>query len=191
MPRNHMNGNSNANAPSKEVVTNGEVKPYKFISRLSSYPVVNDSLTYVQKNPYGQKSVQLAEKGYSSCVSPFLPYLSKPYTYVAPYVVKVDTLGHDGLVAVEHRFPIVTKDTQTVKGAIVGYVSIPIKLANSQKEYLLKTYNEELAKVGSKGYVASGKALITTGLIATSDSLAWLSSVIGKRKDQVANASKN
>lgn len=117
--------------------------------------------------------------------------MSKPYGYVAPYVAKADSLGYDGLVAVETRFPIVTKDSTTIKGTVKSYVLVPVNVASSQKDYLLQTFSEELQKVGSKGYIASGKAAVTTGLIVTSDTLAWLSSVIGKRKEAMVNSRKH
>lgn len=187
MPRNYSNGTP----ATKEALVNGDVKPYKFINRVTSYPVVNEAITYAKTSPYGQKSLQVADKGYSTFFSPFLPYLSKPYGYVAPYVAKADSLGYDGLVAVETRFPIVTKDSTTIKGTVKSYVLVPVNVASSQKDYLLQTFSEELQKVGSKGYIASGKAAVTTGLIVTSDTLAWLSSVIGKRKEAMVNSRKH
>ncbi|KAI5291653.1 hypothetical protein KEM54_002229 [Ascosphaera aggregata] len=188
MPRNYSNGTT---PTTKEVMVNGEVKPYKFISRVTSYPIVSDAITYAKSSQYGQKSLELADKGYSTFFSPILPYLNTPYEYVAPYVVKADSLGYDGLVAVESRFPIVTKPTEQIKGTVKSYVLVPVQAATTRKDYLLRTFSEELQKVGSKGYIASGKAVVTTGLIVTSDTLAWLSSVIGKRKEAMANSRKH
>jgi hypothetical protein len=155
---------------------------------LTSYPIISDSITTLKNNPYGQKSLQLAEEGYEHLAKPVLPYFAKPYGYVAPYVAKADTLGHQGLSRVENKFPIVKQDTESIKGTLKDYAFLPIRIANDGKRYVLDTYNSEYKKCGGDGYVARGKALITTGLVMTSESLAWLSGLLGAKKEQAKEA---
>lgn len=60
----------------------------------------------------------------------------------------------------------------------------PLKLAGSSKDYVFNTYSSEYEKCGGRGYVSGGKALITTSLVVTSDSLAWLGSLLSEKKEQ-------
>src|SRR5215471_5967526 len=148
------------------------------MQHLTSYPIVSDSITTLKNNPYGQKSIQLADQGYNQFAKPVLPYLSRPYGYVAPYVAKADSLGHQGLSRVESTFPIVKQDTESIKGTIKEYAFLPVRIAGDGKKYVFDTYSSEYNKCGGDGYVARGKAVITTSLVMTSESLAWLSAFL-------------
>jgi len=165
-------------------MTNGETPSSKFVSHIASYPVVADTIDTYKKNPYGQKSIDIADSGYSKFAKPYLPYLSKPYSVVAPYVAKVDEIGDKGLSKVDETFPIVKEDTEKIKGTIFDYAYWPFKLTFEGKDYIFNTYGSEYKKCGGDGYVAGGKAVISTGLVVTSDSLAWLSSFLGAKKEQ-------
>jgi len=171
-----------------EPTVNGDMPSSQFLSHLSSYPIVSDSITTLKNNSYGQKSLQLADHGYEHLAKPVLPYFAKPYGYVAPYVAKADSLGHQGLSHVESKFPIVKQDTEAIKGTIKDYAFLPIRIANDGKQYMFDTYNSEYKKCGGDGYIARGKALITTGLVMTSDSLAWLGGLLGSKKEQAKEA---
>ncbi|OAX80131.1 hypothetical protein ACJ72_05543 [Emergomyces africanus] len=158
-----------------EPIVNGEKPSSQFLHHLSTLPVVSDSLSYLKNNPYGQKSLQLADQGYSNYAKPVLPFLSKPYTYVAPYVAKADSLSNEGLKRVEDRFPIVKKDTETIKGTLKGYIQLPFRFVEEGKNHVLQVYSAEYKSCsGGDGYVNAGKAVITTGLTITSESLTWL-----------------
>ncbi|MCJ1226821.1 hypothetical protein MMC12_003475 [Toensbergia leucococca] len=169
---------------------NGDKPSSDFISHLTSYPVVHDSISIIKGNPLGQKSISIGEQGYESFVKPILPYAQGPYGYVAPYVAKADSLATDGLSKVDQTFPIVKEDTETIKGSLFDLAFLPFRLANGGKDYVLKTYSSEYKKCGGDGVVSGGKAVITTGLLVTSDSLAWLSEYLGQKKEQTKDVVK-
>ncbi|KAK2809298.1 hypothetical protein FQN50_003940 [Emmonsiellopsis sp. PD_5] len=169
-------------------IVNGEVPSSQFIKHLTSIPLISDSLAAIQNNSYAQKSIQLADQSYSHLAKPVVPILAKPYTYLAPYVAKVDSLGNEGLNRVEVHFPIVKKDTEAIKGTIKGYIYLPARIAGDGKQHLMDVYSNEYKSCGGEGYVALGKAVITTGLTLTSESLLWLGSVIGSKKEAVEAA---
>lgn len=92
---------------------------------------------------------------------------------------------------VDETFPIVKEDAQRIKGTIFDYAFMPLRLAGQSKDYVLKTYSSEYKKCGGDGYVAGGKAMVTTGLVVTSDSLAWLSSFVNQKKEQTKEVVKD
>lgn len=145
---------------------------------------MSDSISAVKSNPYGAKALDLSNTGYEKLVSPFVPYAKRPYGYVAPYVAKADSLASDGLSKVDSKFPIMKEDTEKIKGTVLDYAYFPFRLVGDGKNYLLDTYTGEYKKCGGDGYVAGGKAMITTGLVVTSDTLSWLSSFLGQKKDE-------
>lgn len=61
---------------------------------------------------------------------------------------------------------------------------MPLRLANQSKDYVMSTYGNEYKKCGGNGYIAGGKAIITTGLVVTSDSLSWLADYLNQKKEQ-------
>ncbi|KAL1986212.1 hypothetical protein VTN96DRAFT_6727 [Rasamsonia emersonii] len=167
-----------------EPVVNGEKVHSQFLSHLTSYPVVSDSIATFKNSKYGAKSLDYADQGYERFAKPFLPYLSKPYDYVAPYLAKADALGDQGLTKVDETFPIIKEDTEKIKGTILGTAYFPLQLVGDVRKHVLDTYDSEYKKCGGDGLVASGKAVITTGLVISQESLAWLSSVLAARKEQ-------
>ena len=151
---------------------------------LTSYPVVSDSISTFKSNPYGKKSLDLSNTGYEKLVAPFVPYAKRPYGYVAPYVAKADSFGSNSLSWLEKTFPIMKEDTKKIKGTVVDYAYSPLRLVGDSKNYLLDTYSSEYKKCGGAGYVAGSKAVVTTGLVVTSDTLSWLSSFLGQKKEE-------
>ena len=141
---------------------------------LTSYPLVSDTLETYKTNPYGQKSLQLATNSYAKYLSPLVPYLRTPYSFISPYVVKADELGDAGLERVDARFPIVKEDTLKLKDRVVNVAFFPVTKAGEGKDYVLSTYGSEYKKCGGDGYVAGGKAVVTTGLVVTSDVITWV-----------------
>lgn len=153
--------------------------------------MVSDSITTFKNNPYGQKSINLADQGYSHLAKPVLPYFSKPYGLVAPYLEKADSLGNQGLSRVDQTFPVVMEDTQTLKKKIVGYVTLPIQVADDGKKYVLDKYRDEYKRYGGEGLFAFGQAVVTTGFSVTSDSLAWVRSFLGARTEEAKESASN
>ncbi|KAL5048017.1 hypothetical protein BDW71DRAFT_196418 [Aspergillus fruticulosus] len=167
-----------------ENAVNGERAQSQFLEHLTSYPVVSDSISYYKGNKYGAKSLELVDQGYG-IAKPYLTYLSKPYGYVAPYVVRADSLGDKGLQKVDATFPIIKEDTKTLKDTIYDTAYFPLQLVGDAKSHVFSTYGDEYKKCGGDGIVASGKAIITTSLVLSQESLAFISSLLQKKKAQV------
>lgn len=154
------------------------------LQHLESYPAVTDSINAVKANSYGQKSLGIADAGYKNFVAPVVPYAQRPYGYVAPYVNKADQLADGMLNKADEKFPVLKEDTQKLKGSIMDIVFMPLRLVGQSKDYALDTYANEYKKCGGDGYVAGGKAVVTSGLVMTSDAFAWLASYLGHKKEQ-------
>jgi hypothetical protein len=157
---------------------------------LTSYPVVADSIGYVQKNPYGAKGIDIANSAYSSFVKPFLPYFQTPYSYTKPYVARVDQLGDSVLTKFDERVPILKTETAEIKSTAIDYAHWPLKKASEGTDWITSTYSQEYKKCGGDGVVAGGKAAITSTLILSSDVLGWLSSFLVAKKEQAKDAVK-
>ncbi|KAG8528297.1 uncharacterized protein KY384_007214 [Bacidia gigantensis] len=153
---------------------------------VKSYPAVNEGVETYNSYEIGRKSANLASAGYERFVSPFIPYAKGPYQYVAPIVSKVDHLGDKGLSRVDTTFPIITKDTDTIKATILDFAYFPFRVVGDGKNYLFDTYGSEYKKCGGESapYTSSGKAVITTGLVVTQDVLNWASELFAKKKAQ-------
>lgn len=163
---------------------NGEAHSSAFLSHLYSYPVISDSISTFKSNPYGAKSLDLTSAGYAKLGKTLIPYLSKPYEYVSPYVKKADSLGDSTLSTLDTKFPSVKKPTGELYDNAKGTAFFPIRKGMEGKDYVLNTYNSEVKKVGGEGLVTYGKAAVTTTLIISSDALTWLSNVLSAKKEQ-------
>jgi len=164
---------------------NGESGPSSaFFSHLISYPVISDSISTFKSNPYGAKSLSLTSSTYSKISSPILPYLSKPYEYVSPYVAKADSLGDHTLSTLESKFPLVKKPTGEIIDEGKSIVFFPLRKGSEGKEYLLGTYNKEVKNVGGEGIVTYGKAMVGTTLRVGGDAYVWITGLLkGKAKE--------
>ncbi|EGE00456.1 hypothetical protein TESG_07733 [Trichophyton tonsurans CBS 112818] len=158
----------------EQPTTNGTMPSSQFLSHLISYPFIAEYLDALKKSPYGQKSIEYADKSIAQ-LQPYFPYLAKPYGYVAPYVEKVDHLGNEGLNQVDNTYPKLVKATEDVKGTVQSY----FRVAEDGTKYVRSTYDSEfkLAQGGSP-IVSQGKAAVSTGLMVTSQYLLWLSNLI-------------
>jgi len=171
-----------------EPSVNGEKIHSQFIHHLTSYPIVNDGISTFKQNKYGAKSLEYADQGYARLAKPVLPYLSKPYGYVATYVARADSLGDQGLSKIDTTFPIIKEDTEKIKGTIFDSAYFPVRFAGDVKNHVVDTFGSEYKKCGGDGVVASGKAVITTSLVLSQESLAWASSFLQTKKEQVKEA---
>lgn len=99
-------------------------------------------------------------------------------------------MADDGLRKVDSRFPIVKEDTVKIKKAVIDVAFFPFRLAGTSKDYILSTYSGEYQKCGGNGYISGGKAIITTGLVVTSDSLAFLSSMLSHQKEKTKEVTR-
>lgn len=132
--------------------------------------------------------MEYADQGYVRIAKPLLPYLSKPYGYVAPYVARVDSLGDQGLTKLDTSFPIIKEDTDKIKGTIFDTAFFPVRLAGDVKSHVFETFGSEYKKCGGDGVVAGGKAAISTSLILSQESFAYVSSFLQNKKAQAKEA---
>jgi hypothetical protein len=155
------------------------------IQHLYSYPVISDSISTFKSNPYGAKSLDLTSAGYEKLGKPLLPYLSKPYEYVSPYVKKADSIGDSTLSTIDTKFPYVKKPTGEIYDGGKAIVFYPLKVGTEGKEYVFGVFGSEKKKVGGEGIVMYGKAVVATGLVVSSDALSWLSAFLSRKKAEV------
>jgi len=168
-----------------EPMTNGEKPSSLFISHLTSYPVVSDGITTYKSNPYGAKSVSLALDAYKRFFVPVEPYLKTPYSYIAPYLAKADSLGDQGLTKLDSSVPIVKEETGVLKEKVTGVAYFPFKLGAQGKEYVFKTFEEEKKKGGAdKGVLPLAKALWSTEVKVAADTFQWLADFLSTKKEE-------
>ncbi|PLB36599.1 MAGE-domain-containing protein [Aspergillus candidus] len=163
---------------------NGGKAQSHFITHLTSYPIVSDTIAVVRTNKYGAKSLTYVDEGYIRFAKPVLPYLSVPYSYVAPYLSRADALGEQGLVKIDGRFPILKEDTEKIRGTVF----YPVHYVSDVRSHITDTYNTEYNKCGGNGLGARGKAVITTGLLLTSGTLDYVSHWLRERTVQAKDA---
>lgn len=184
----HSEQSTSVATEDKMAQVNGEKPASAFLHHLYSYPVVADSISTFKANPYGAKSLDLTTQGYEKLGKPILPYLTKPYSYVSPYVHKADSLGDSTLSTIDSKFPVVKKPTKEIIDDGKAVVFYPVKLGNEGKDYVLNVYGTEKKKVGGEGVVTYSKAALATGLIVTSDAIHWLSEFLSKKKEEAKEA---
>jgi len=167
-----------------DATVNGDMPHSAFLSHLSSYPIVSDSIKTVKENPYGAKTIDLTNAGYAKFVKPALPYVETPAAYAKPYVAKADEIGDKLLSKVEEQVPIVKSETKEIESTVKSYLYWPLEKANGTVDWALSTYNDEYKKCGGDGIVAGGKAVVTTSLVMSSDVLKWVSSFLQAKKEE-------
>ncbi|KAI1506769.1 hypothetical protein F5X99DRAFT_365493 [Biscogniauxia marginata] len=168
---------------------NGEVHPSSAtLSHITGYPVIHDGIAYFKKNPYGQKSIELGDSAFQTFAKPFLPYFAKPYEYVSPYVKKADAIGDNALTKVDERLPALKKPTDELLTDGKNFIFFPVRKGLETKDHVLSVYNSEYKKAGGDSLVASSKALISTGLVVTTEALNWIGDLLKSGKVQAKEA---
>ncbi|ROV97448.1 hypothetical protein VMCG_06837 [Cytospora schulzeri] len=175
---------------------NGNVPRSSFLKHLIDYPVVHDSVETFKSNPYGAKSIQLGDSAYQTFAAPVLPYLSKPYQYVEPYVKKADDLGNKALAKVDERFPVVKKPTNEIYTNAKGLVLFPLHKGFEGKDHLLDVYSSEYKKANGEngnnfGLIPTGKAAVATALVITGETVRFIGDFLSAKKEQTHNAVDN
>ncbi|KAI1330584.1 hypothetical protein F5Y16DRAFT_362208 [Xylariaceae sp. FL0255] len=171
---------------------NGEVHPSSAVlSHISGYPVVNDGISYFKSNPYGQKSIELSDSAYKAFAKPVLPYLSKPYQYMSPYVQKADAMGDDALSKIDERIPALKKPTDELWTDSKNFVFFPVRKGLETKDHVMDIYQSEIKKAGGDGLVKHSKALVFAGLVVTSEALTWIGDLLRAGKVQAKEASND
>ncbi|TLD10026.1 hypothetical protein PgNI_05539 [Pyricularia grisea] len=175
---------------------NGEVPHSAFFDHLAQYPVVNDGIEVFKKNPYGQRSINVTDMVYKRVAKPVIPYLSRPYQYVSPYVKKVDDIGDKTLARVDKTFPAVKKPTADLYADVSNLVTLPLRKTIEGKDHVVTTYSQEYKSFVNNsgnegGLVIYGKALFGTALILTAESISWVKLYLHKAKEDAKAASAN
>jgi hypothetical protein len=67
-------------------------------------------------------------------------------------------------------------------------VFFPLTKGNEGKDYLLKTYNSEVKKVGGQGVVSYGKAAVSTTFIVGGEAYNWITAFLSAKKAQAKEA---
>jgi len=165
-----------------ETLTNGEKPSSQFISHLNSYPAVNDSVETFKSNPYGKKSIEIADNVYTRFGKPVEPYLETPYSYAKPYLQKADQLADSGLSHVETHFPIVKEDTNTIVDTAKSYAFWPYN-------YLSSTWQDEYSKTAKHngrgpGVSTSVLAIVSTELRIASDFFKTVADFLGPKYEE-------
>ena len=153
------------------------------LQHLTSYPVANDLITTYKNNSLGRKSLDVANSTYDNFAKPFLPYLKGPWSWVAPYVAKADSLADSGLGHVDSHFPIVKEDTEKIKGTVMDYVYFPVHVAVRGRDYVFQTYNDEHGKMrGQDGLGKTAKSVVSTELRVAGDVCTAISQFVNGKK---------
>ncbi|KAH8889412.1 hypothetical protein GQ53DRAFT_216025 [Thozetella sp. PMI_491] len=163
---------------------NGDVAHSAFLDHLLGYPLINDGVSTFKSNPYGQKSLQLGDSAYQTFAKPVLPYFSKPYTYLSPYVKKADDLGDKTLANFDARFPVVKKPTGELYADAKGLVLYPLHVGQAGRDHVLSTFSAERKKIGDETLITYGKAAVTTALILTTETIQTVSTYLSAKKEE-------
>ena len=150
--------------------------------------MINDGVSTVRSNPYGQRSIELGDSAYKTFAKPMAPYLARPYQYVSPYVKKADALGDKTLCMVDERWPVVKKPTGELYEDARHLMLLPFRISIAGKDYVIQTYSTEAKKIGGDNFVTYGKALISTALIVTTEAVVSVSNFVGQKKQHVKNS---
>jgi hypothetical protein len=159
-----------------------------FLQHLLNYPVISDGVDTFKSNEYGQRSIKLGDAAYQTFAAPVLPWFAKPYQYVSPYVQKADSLGDKTLERIDERFPIVKKPTNDLYNETKGLILFPYNKGLEGKDHVFDVYNSEYKKNEQAGIVAHGKAAVTTVLVVSNETLAWLSGLLHAKKQESSQA---
>ena len=126
----------------------------------------------------------MTNAGYTKFVKPALPYFETPAAYAKPYASKADEIGDEFLSKVDERIPIIKSETKDIQKSLSDLIYWPITKASETYGWASNTYSTEYTKCGGDGYVAGGKAAVTTPLVLGSEVLQWLSSFLQAKKQE-------
>lgn len=191
MPHAETNNSSSTATMSAQQMTNGDKPSSLFLNHLGNYPVVHDAVSTYKTNPYGAKTLDIAQIAYDRIAAPFMPYLRTPYSILHPYLSKADTLADTGLNKVDETFPVVKEDTNALRGTAIQYALFPLRLAGEGKDYVFRTYADEHNKVGGEGLVRTAKAFVSTELKIAYDTLNYGISLFARTREQAKHQTQH
>ncbi|KAG5960023.1 hypothetical protein E4U13_005974 [Claviceps humidiphila] len=180
MATSHVNGNVSSSRPNSA-----------FLKHLLNYPVISDSIDTVKSNELAQRSIKLGDSAYQTIASSVLPWLSKPYGYVSPYVARADSLGDKTLDRIDERFPIMKKPTSDLYKDTRSLILLPFNKGLEGRDHVLDVYASEVKKTEQKGLVSQGKAAVSTAVVVSTETLGWLSSFLAAKKAEATSAVKD
>ncbi|KAF4424274.1 CAP20-virulence factor, partial [Fusarium acutatum] len=149
---------------------------------LLNYPVINNGIHAFKSNEYGRRSIKLGNAAHQTFAAPIIPYFSKPYQYVSPYVPKVDSLGVNALDRIDKRFIVVKKPTEELYRDTRAPILLPYR-----KDHVFQVYSSKAKKNEQAGLVAHGKAAVTTVLVVSNETLSLISSFLHQKKAKTTN----
>ena len=113
-----------------------------------------------------------------------MPYLQTPYSIAHPYLQRADSFGDESLKTIDQRFPALQEtDYEKLKTRAQGVASYPFQLADSTKNYVFSTFDDESKKVGGEGYVHLGKSIVSTELRLASEIMHAVGDFLKPRKE--------
>ncbi|KAG0364987.1 hypothetical protein BC939DRAFT_462461 [Gamsiella multidivaricata] len=117
-----------------------------FISRVSSIPLIHDSVTtlhsYAKDNKYGRYALDTAGSAVETVNKYTEGYQSRLQPHLQPHIAKVDQLATKSLDLIEGTFPIVTKPTSEIVTQVkkpIVYVEESSKNAYTQIQSTIDT----------------------------------------------------
>ncbi len=134
-------------------------------------------------NKIGQQSIALGNYSYKTSAKPVMGLLSGPYQFVSPYVRKADEVGDKTLSRIDEQFPVVTKPTADVYADTKSLVFYPYNKSLDTTKHIYKVYGDERKQFGP-GVFPLGKAIISTALVVTGETLAWVRTVLTSVKEK-------
>jgi hypothetical protein len=111
-----------------------------------------------------------------------IPWFSTPNEYVAPYIIKADSLGDKTLNRLEVHFPAVKKSTTELYDDIEGVILLPYHKGLEGKDHILRLYSTEFLKNGQQGLAAHGKAAVITVVAVGNETLNWVGSYLTAKR---------
>ncbi|CAK7222355.1 hypothetical protein SCUCBS95973_004810 [Sporothrix curviconia] len=163
---------------------NGVSPQSAFLEHLLQYPLVSDGVSTVKDNKYGQQTIAISSSAYETLAKPVLPYLTKPYGYVSPYVKKADSLGDRTLDSIDQRFPVVRKPTAEVYQETKDLVFYPVRKGIEGRDHIFSVYSGERKHYPGEGVFPLSKALAGTAYTVTGETLAWVRAYLSTAKKQ-------
>lgn len=156
---------------------------------LLDYPVISDGIHHLKSHELGQRSIKLGDSAYQTFAAPIIPWFSKPYEYVSPYVTKADSFGDKTLDRIDERFPVVKKPTNEIYADTKGLVLLPYNKGLEGRDHVLDLYSAEVKKNGEQnGLLGYGKAALLTAFVVSNETLSWVSSFWTAKKAQASEA---
>lgn len=111
---------------------------------------------------------------------------------IAPYVSAADDMGNQGLDTVDSKFPAIKKtELKTLRSHAMGVAALPFKLAGDGRDYVFATYSDEYKKVGGRGVVTTGKAMLSTELRIAHESYQKVMGVVGPKAEKAKKTGIN